>query len=137
MTQYEFQPDAKRSGRNRYVGSWSEPTADPILLPYTTASLRSLLEIGRNPNATDYTHQQIARWCDLFVYHFFDDPAVRDRSVEIEVAEDVSAQWDLTIANTFTLEERRNLNYAEFRLPFEWFAGWIDRLESKLTDDVG
>ncbi len=73
----------------------------------------------------------------MFVFHFFDDPAVRGRSVDLGIAEDVSSQWDLTIANAFTLEERRQLNHAEFRLPFEWFADWIDRLESRLTDDVG
>jgi hypothetical protein len=137
MTQYEFGPDAKRSGRNRYVGSWTEPPADPISMPFTSTNLRALLEIGRDVETPKYTHQQIARWCDLFVFHFFDDPAVRDRTIELEVAEDVSAQWDLTIANTFTLEERRKLNYAEFRLPLNWFADWIEQLTLTLTDDVG
>ena len=137
MTQHEFLPDPKRPGRNRYVGSWTEPAVDPILLPYTSTSLHALLKIGQSPELNQYTHQQIARWCDLFVFHFFDDPAVRDRTIELEVAEDVSAQWDLTIANTFTLEECRNLNYAEFQLPFEWFTDWLEQLKSRHTKDIG
>ncbi len=137
MTQYEFLPDPKRPGRNRYVGSWTEPAADPISLPFTSSSLCALLKVGQTPAEPNYTHQQIARWCDLFVFHFFDDPAVRDRTTELEVAEDVSVQWDLTIANTFTLEERRNLNYAEFRLPIEWFADWLKQLESRHNEDIG
>jgi hypothetical protein len=137
MTQYEFLPDPKRPGRNRYLGSWTEPAADLISLPFTSSSLCALLKIGQIPEQPNYTHQQIARWCDLFVFHFFDDPAVRDRTIELEVAEDVSAQWDLTIANTFTLEERRTLNYAEFRLPFDWFAAWLEQLASRDTENIG
>lgn len=136
MTHYEFLPDPKRPSRNRYVGSWTEPAADLISLPYTSTSLRTLLKIGQSPEHAKYTHQQIARWCDLFVCHFFDDPAVRDRTIELEVAEDVSAQWDLTIANSFSLEERRKLNYAQFQLPLEWFADWLAKLESRRTDDI-
>ena len=137
MTQYEFLPDPKRPGRNRYLGSWTEPAADLISLPYTSTSLRTLLKIGQSPEQAKYTHQQIARWCDLFVFHFFDDPADRDRTIELEVAQDVSAQWDLTIANTFTLEERRNLNYSEFQLPCAWFTDWLEQLETRRTKDIG
>ena len=137
MTQYEFLPDPKRPGRNRYLGSWTEPAADLISLPYTSTSLRTLLKIGQSPEQAEYTHQQIARWCDLFVFHFFDDPADRDRTIELEVAQDVSAQWDLTIANTFTLEECRNLNYSEFQLPCAWFTDWLEQLETRRTKDIG
>jgi hypothetical protein len=137
MTPYEFVPDPKRPGRNRYVGSWTEPAADSISLPYTSTSLCTLLKIGQSPEQPRFTHHQIARWCDLFAFHFFDDPTVRDRTIELKVAEDVSAQWDLTIANTFTLEERRNLNYAEFQLPFEWFADWLEQLEPKQPENDG
>ena len=137
MTQYEFLPDPKRPGRNRYVGSWTEPAADFISLPYTSTSLRTLLKIGQSPEQAQYTHQQIARWCDLFVFHFFDDAANRDRTIELEVAQDVSAQWDLTIANTFTLEECRNLDCSKFQLPCEWFAEWLEQLETRRTKDIG
>jgi len=132
MTNYEFEPGAKH-GRNKFVGSWTETPAPPIELPYTAANLVRLLAIIAEAADDTYTHQQIARWCDLFGFHFYDDPSVRDRTTELDVAEDVSAQWDLTLANTYSLAELQSLDFTAVKLPTEWFVEW----HSKLTSAAG
>lgn len=41
---------------------------------------------------------------------------------------DVETQWDLFLANSFTLQELQSLNFAEIRLPTEWFNEWLRQL---------
>lgn len=131
MTQYEFEPNPARQSRNRYVGSWTEPEVEPIPLQFTSENLRRLVALAADSTSASYTHQQIARWCDRFWTHFYEAPDVHDRTPELDVAEDISAQWDMTIANTYSLAERKTLDYAEFRLPQEWFVDWLRQLDPK------
>ncbi len=48
--------------------------------------------------------------------------AAADRAQEIEM------QWDMYLANTYTLPELQHLDFSQVRLPNEWFADWLARL---------
>jgi len=45
----------------------------------------------------------------------------------VGVAEDVSVQWELYLANTYTLEQLQSLQFSTDTLPVEWFQGWLRR----------
>ena len=131
MPHYEFGPDPKRKpGRNNYVGSWTETPAPPIELPFDIANLARLLAIGADPNDSTFTHQQVVRWCELYFWHFDDDPSIRDRTPDLDVAEDVFVQWDLFLHNTYKLPELQSLDFTVIQLPHEWFADWHSKLPS-------
>jgi hypothetical protein len=40
---------------------------------------------------------------------------------------DVDAQWDLFLANTYSLEELRIQSFEGVRLPTEWFEEWLSK----------
>lgn len=129
MTHYEFQPGGKR-GRNKYVGSWTETPAPAIELPFTVANLSQLLAIGADASNPTYTHQQIANWCDRYFARFYNDASIRDKTVDFDVAEDVSAQWDMFLANTYSLPELQSLDFTAVVLPLAWFSDWIAKLDA-------
>lgn len=127
MTHYEFDPDSRRD-RNKFVGSWTETPATPIDLPLTVASLTQLLEIGGDPSNARYTHQQIATWCERYYAQYYNDPTIRDETLDFDVANDVSAQWGLYLANSYSLDELQSLDFSSVVLPLEWFDDWIAKL---------
>ena len=43
---------------------------------------------------------------------------------------DVDAQWDLFLANTYTFDELRILDYNSVRLPKEWFVDWLRSIDA-------
>ncbi|OIK10804.1 hypothetical protein BIV60_20255 [Bacillus sp. MUM 116] len=45
-----------------------------------------------------------------------------------KVLEDISAQWDLYLTNTYSLEELQQLDFSKVKLPKEWFDGWLKEL---------
>ena len=125
---YEFEPDGVRKGRNKYVGSWSETVWRVIPLPYTPDSLRQVIDWGAQPESAPFTHQEIAHWCDhlhLTLLGEDCDPKLESAS---DVADGVAAQWSLFLANAYTVEQLRGLDFATVRLPTEWFAGWRQQL---------
>lgn len=129
MTSYAFKP-GKKKGRNKFVGSWSESATRTIDLPFTVESLRSVLSLGISPNGEDYTHQEIAHWCDRFHMAMFDIETDRGMDIATGVAADVDAQWDMFLANTYTLEELQKLNFRQVNLPVEWFMDWLRQLDT-------
>jgi hypothetical protein len=49
------------------------------------------------------------------------------RTPLVDIAVDVSAQWELYLANSYTLEQLQALQFATITLPGEWFQGWLRR----------
>jgi hypothetical protein len=90
--------------------------------------LATVLAWGANPDDSPYTHQEIAHWCSAFSL----DESLRDGlpalSHALDVAEDVDAQWELFLANTYSLAELQQLDYAKIRLPETWFQDWLTKL---------
>lgn len=123
---HEFQATRKR-GRNRYVGSWAETGWREIALPFDATSLATLLEQAAGLRATDCTHQDIAHWCDRFIMaaRTGECPATDRKAASI--AEDVSVQWELFLANTYLFTQLQALDFSEVRLPTEWFHDWLRR----------
>ncbi len=120
--------------RTRLVGAYRESPAPPIDLPFPVANLRALLAEGVRPDAR-YTHQQIKNWADRFWWTQFEQPDFLGIDVPLDIeraadlAQDVQMQWDLYVANTYTLPELQHLDFSQVRLPLEWFAGWLAQLD--------
>lgn len=126
---YEFRPDPKRSGRNQVIGSWTESRCHEIDLPLTLDSLRILLEDGRRPDG-EHTHQELAHWCDRLHMHYIDDDSAGEMDIAVSVAADVDCQWDLYLANTYTLKELQSIDFSAVRLPEFWFDDWLNQLKA-------
>lgn len=113
-------------GRNRYVGSWAESDFIEIDCSFSKENLIYLLESVVN-RTNHYTHQQICNWCDKYYMEYMNE----DKLVEEKlygILEDISAQWDLYLVNTFSLKELQQLDISEVRLPIEWFEKWLKDL---------
>jgi hypothetical protein len=102
-----------------------------IRKPFTSQSLRELLQWGLTPDSAPHTHQEIAEWCLRFCeVHHEDYEQSGARGSALRIADDVDAQWDLFLVNTYSSQELQRLDFSKVRLPVDWFAGWLARLES-------
>lgn len=126
---YEFETDQSRKGRNKYVGFWTESDCRTIPLPFTKDSLSQVLHWGSLPSGSPFTHQEIARWCDRMHMAILDVDVAPDMEPAIQVAADVDCQWEMFLANSFSLEQFQTLNYASVRLPIEWWVDWRAQLQ--------
>lgn len=125
---HTFQP-GKRKGCNRYVGSWTETGWRDIPLPFTRESLVTILSWGAGEQPSTHSHQDIAHWCDRFHMAWVTDALDGDALGPLaDIAEDVSAQWELYLANTYTLEQLQALQFSSVTLPAEWFQSWLRRV---------
>lgn len=123
---HEFRQSS--NGSNRYVGSWSEPESPPIPLPWSADSLRQVLIWGAERDSAPYPHQSIVHWCDRFAFSYLEIDCAPDLERALRVAADVECQWDLYLANTYSLQELQSLDFTAVRLPTEWFRGWLNDL---------
>ncbi|MBW4489726.1 MAG: hypothetical protein KME12_18240 [Trichocoleus desertorum ATA4-8-CV12] len=135
MSNYVFQP-RKNKSRNKYVGSWTETGWQEIPLTFSLENFASLLAQGAGLESTTYTHQDIAHWCDRFhTALMYGDLTIEDDSalkVFADVAEEVSAQWDLYLSNTYSLKQLQTLCFSKVELPNQWFQKWHDQVKQIL-----
>ena len=96
----------------------------PITLEYTKSNLLILLNFGTTPNESPYSHKQIAEWCERFWSAFSDIDAPEDIKKIMPVLADVEAQWDMYLANTYTLSELQSKSFEDVILPIDWFIQW-------------
>lgn len=127
---HEFKPDANRNGRNKFVGSWTAADCREIPLPFTQDSLQQILAWGEFPLTAPYTHQEIARWCDRMHMTYMDVDFGPELERAIRVVADVDCQWDLFLANTFTLQQLQDMDFSTVRMPTDWFVDWQKQLQS-------
>jgi hypothetical protein len=116
--------------RNNYSGSWREPVSTRVALPFTRASLVQLLRNGASPDASPYSHQDIAHWCERFWNQYAEADAPPEIERLMPVLADVETQWDLFLANTYSLSQLQSLDFAAIRLPAEWFNEWLHQVEA-------
>ena len=45
----------------------------------------------------------------------------------LSIAANVSCQWDLYLANTYSLKQLQALDFADVRLPLDWFDAWREQ----------
>ena len=117
----------RKKDKSGYRGSWTESPFEKLELPFTIESLKKVLASGADKDSPS-THQQIADWCFRFWWEREESSLsrVEDERLDVaaEVAIDVDAQWDLYLANEFTLGELQSMNFSQVRLPDEWFHNW-------------
>jgi hypothetical protein len=135
MSHYCFEPDPN-SGKSKYVGCWVETPSQDIPLPFSAHNLASLLAQAAQLEKGDYTHQDIAHWCDRFhmAYLYGDLPDEEGITQGVAaIAEDVSAQWELHLANTYSLEQLQTMGFSSVELPHHWFREWHEQLQLSCT----
>jgi hypothetical protein len=128
MMHYHFDPDPKRKGRNKFIGSSTQPFCRPIPLPETIESLRKVLTWGMIPDSAPYNHHEIADWCRVTCSNLRNKSDEARPQLLVDVAHDVDCQWELFLANTYSLPELQKLDYTKVRLPVEWFSDWLKQL---------
>ena len=110
-------------GRNRYLGSWTESNFIEIDWSFSKENLVDLLKSVVN-KTNQYTHQQICNWCDKHHMNYMDEDGLDDERL-YGILEDISAQWELFLANKFSFKELHQLDVSKIKLPIEWFEGWL------------
>jgi hypothetical protein len=97
----------------------------PMPLPFTAEAVLQALSWGAHPDDAPYSHKQIAEWCDRFWCQYIDVDAPTEIEKLLPILTDVETQWDLFLANTYSLEELQTKSFEEVRLPVAWFAEWL------------
>lgn len=127
MKHYNFEPKGKGK-KASYVGSWSDTPSRHIDLPFGVDSLRKVLEWGTKPEGAPFTHHEIAHWCDRMFMAFLDTDSEPKLAKAVRVAADVDCQWDLFLANSYSVTELQRLDFSKVQLPLEWFSDWLINL---------
>ena len=102
-----------------------------ITLPFTPHSVVEVLRWGAQPSTAPHGHEDIAQWCDRFWCQHLEDDPPEELARLLPVLTDVETQWDLYLANTFTVDELRTLSFAEVQLPVKWFQEWLFQAEAQ------
>lgn len=116
-------------GKDKYVGKWIETEAKKLDVLFTRENLDMLLRKIITKEGLTFSHQDFVNWCEDFYWdkekkeeHFNADDI---ESVQLsKILNDISAQWELYLVNTYSLEELQNLNFSEVGLPTEWYTNW-------------
>lgn len=96
-----------------------------IKLPFTAAAVAQVLAWGAAPDVAPHSHKQIAEWCDAFWCQYLDSDAPEEIERLLPILTDVETQWDLYLANTYSLDELRSQSFENERIPTEWFEEWL------------
>jgi hypothetical protein len=99
-------------------------------LPFTIENLKGLLVDGAS-EPRNFTHYQIADWCLRMSNQFHDEDCEESFDHALSIAADVECQWDLHLANSYSLHELQNLDPDLVSLPHEWFTQWLVELNKK------
>ena len=100
----------------------------PAPMPFTRASVMQMLAWGASPDSSPYTHKQIAEWCDRFWCQYLDVDASPEIEKLLPILTDVETQWDLYLANTYSLSQLQTQSFEHERMPVEWFCDWLKQV---------
>lgn len=103
----------------------------PVGLPFTSEAVLQVLEWGAHPDSSPYSHKQIALWCDQFWCRYIDLDAPPDIEKLLPILAEVETQWDLYLANTYSLEQLRANAFEDMSLPTEWFEEWLQQARTR------
>ena len=102
-----------------------QKSSGPISLPFTRDSVIQVLDWGADAKNSPYSHKKIAEWCDRFWCKYIDLDASPEIEKLLPILTDVETQWDLFLANSFSIEELKSRSFDEVELPHEWFVEWL------------
>jgi len=116
-------------GRNVYVGKFEEPILNTIEYDFTAENAKTIMHSAIDEK-DEFTHKDIVDWCYKYwvKYHDLDNSKETEKIIEIML--DVDLQWDMNLANTYSLKELQTLDFEKVNLPKEWFISWMDKLKS-------
>ena len=97
-------------------------------MPFTREAVTQMLAWGANLTASPYSHKQIAEWCDRFWCQYLEVDASAEIEKLLPVLTDVETQWDLRLANTYSIDELRTKDFEQEQMPKEWFDEWLRQL---------
>lgn len=100
----------------------------PIELPFTRDAAIRVLSWGSNPDFSPYSHKQIAEWCDRFWCEYLEVDPEPEIAALLPILTDVETQWDLYLANTYSIAELQQNEFENVRMPKEWFNDWLSQL---------
>ena len=117
-----------------YIGKWEEKGWKTINLSFTPSNLLMLLDEATVDEPGEFNHQDIVNWCLKYWKQFLDDDIelIEIEKVAVQIASDVDVQWDLYLANSYSLEQLQNLDFSSINLPREWFKKWATSLRQIL-----
>lgn len=76
-----------------------------IQLDFTVENFIKLLSFGEKPNESPYSHQEIAEWSEQFWNKYCDIDASEEIEAIMPILADVETQWDLYLADTYSIEK--------------------------------
>ncbi|WP_409276180.1 hypothetical protein V1499_11360 [Neobacillus sp. SCS-31] len=98
-----------------------------INLPYIYENLILLLtQISKGKN--NFSEYDFAQWCDNFTMIFEDDEVSKNTEHALLIARDIECQWDLFLADTYSIEELQKMDLTKVKLPLEWYERWLEEL---------
>ncbi|KOP28816.1 hypothetical protein ACV3PA_13010 [Exiguobacterium acetylicum] len=99
---------------------------------YSDQQLKEHIQFALDGNIT---HEELADWCYRYmtdVYHNDHYYIATDGrgsyplgKQAAEVVNDIDAQWDLYLANSYSLNELQTIDLATICLPREWLEKWL------------
>lgn len=101
-----------------------------IQLPFTPEAVEQVLAWGAAPDVAPHSHKQIAEWCDAFWCQYLDSDAPEEIEGLLPILTDVETQWDLYLANTYSLDELRSNSFENEQMPTDWFEDWLMNVRS-------
>jgi hypothetical protein len=124
----------RKKDKSGYGASWKETPFEKLDLPFTIESLEKVLAHGTDEHSP-FSHQQIADWCFRFWWEREEGSLSGILDDELDLAAglalDVDAQWDMYLANEFTLGELQSMVFSKVTLPEEWFRNWEQELGTR------
>ncbi|WP_051269827.1 hypothetical protein [Flavobacterium suncheonense] len=101
-----------------------------VTIRFSKANLKMLLKNLIQGDA-EYSHEDFANWIYRFHIHFielFDAGENVDLELE-ELVNDIDAQWELNLANSYSPEELSKLDFSKVKFPIELLLKWNKKLE--------
>ena len=104
-------------------------TKNTIDLPFTLASLRTVLAMGISSDTV--THADIADWADRFVSEYISESGVSFEDKDLEraytIADEIDTEWEMNLINKYPVEEIGTRDFSNVKLPKELFVKWFEK----------
>lgn len=87
---------------------------------------RNLLDMIKEKNTM--SAYKLANWCSDYLSLHHNEEIELDPKLYV-ILNDIDAQWELYVANTYPIEELDNMDFSKVRLPIDWCYKWLEQLD--------